>query len=136
MQTYNTIYGYTVNPYNRTLSSGGSSGGESALLALKGSPLGVGTDVGGSIRIPASFCGLYSLKPSFGRFPAFGIRNGMDGLEAVRSTVGPMASSLAGVEMWSKAGLRSQPWMSADPDCLPLPYRDVEVPKKLCFGES
>lgn len=44
------MYGYTSNPYNRDLSSGGSSGGESALLALRGSPLGVGTDVGGSIR--------------------------------------------------------------------------------------
>lgn len=44
------MYGYTTNPYNRNLSSGGSSGGESALLALRGSPLGVGTDVGGSVR--------------------------------------------------------------------------------------
>lgn len=49
-QTYNAIFGYTSNPYNRTLSSGGSSGGESALIALRGSPMGVGTDVGGSIR--------------------------------------------------------------------------------------
>lgn len=49
-QTYNAIYGYTSNPYNRNLSSGGSSGGESALLALRGAALGVGTDVGGSIR--------------------------------------------------------------------------------------
>ncbi|KAK5029525.1 hypothetical protein LTS07_005987 [Exophiala sideris] len=50
-ETYNAIYGYTANPYNRNLSSGGSSGGESALLALRGAPLGVGTDVGGSVRL-------------------------------------------------------------------------------------
>ena len=55
LQTYNAIFGYTLNPYHRELSSGGSSGGESALLALRGSPLGVGTDVGGSIRKSTHF---------------------------------------------------------------------------------
>ncbi|KAL3467841.1 amidase signature domain-containing protein [Aspergillus heterothallicus] len=133
-ETYNAIYGYTSNPYNRSLSSGGSSGGESALLALRGSPLGVGTDVGGSVRIPASFCGLYSLKPSAGRFPTLGLRDGMEGQETVLNAVGPMAKSLAAIQLWSRAVLKSQPWMSADPQCLPIPYRDVEIPKKLCFG--
>lgn len=133
-KTYNSIYGYTSNPYNRNLSSGGSSGGESALLALRGSPLGAGTDVGGSVRIPASFCGLYSLKPSSGRFPTSGVQDGMEGQESVRNSVGPMSKSLACIEIWCKAVLKSEPWMRADPDCLPIPYRDVEVPKKLCFG--
>ncbi|KAL4869405.1 hypothetical protein BDV12DRAFT_185280 [Aspergillus spectabilis] len=133
-ETYNAIYGYTSNPYNRDLSSGGSSGGESALLALRGSPLGIGTDVGGSIRIPASFCGLYSLKPSSGRFPTSGLRDGMEGQEAVQNTVGPMATSLSAVEMWSRAVLKAQPLMSDNPNCLPLLYRDVDVPQKLCFG--
>ncbi|KIV77499.1 hypothetical protein PV11_09289 [Exophiala sideris] len=133
-ETYNAIYGYTSNPYNRNLSSGGSSGGESALLALRGAPLGVGTDVGGSVRIPASFCGLYSLKPSFGRFPTYGLRDGLEGQEAVRNSVGPMARSLEAVELWSRAVVQSEPWMAADPDCLPIPWREVEVPQKLCFG--
>ncbi|KAL7940887.1 putative Acetamidase [Trichoderma barbatum] len=133
-ETYNAIYGYTLNPYNRNLSSGGSSGGESALIALHGSPLGVGTDIGGSIRIPASFCGLYSLKPSFGRFPTYGIRDGLEGLESVRNAVGPLATSIAAVNMWSKAVIESEPWIGADPDCLYIPWRDVEVPEKLCFG--
>ncbi|KAL5335172.1 amidase signature domain-containing protein [Aspergillus crustosus] len=133
-ETFNPIYGYTSNPYNRDLTSGGSSGGESALLALRGSPLGIGTDVGGSVRIPASFCGLYSLKPSAGRFPTSGIRDGMVGQESVPNTVGPMATSLSAVEMWCRAVLKAQPWMSSDPDCLPIPYREVQVPQKLCFG--
>ncbi|KAI1619401.1 general amidase [Exophiala viscosa] len=133
-ETYNAIYGYTSNPYNRNLSSGGSSGGESALLALRGAPLGVGTDVGGSVRIPASFCGLYSLKPSFGRFPTYGLRDGLEGQEAVRNSVGPMARSLKAVELWSKAVVQSEPWIAADHDCLPIPWRKVEVPQKLCFG--
>jgi amidase len=67
-ETYNNVFGYTTNPYNTRLSSGGSSGGESSLLALRGTPLGIGSDIGGSVRIPASFTGLYALKPSFGRF--------------------------------------------------------------------
>ncbi|CAL5873023.1 uncharacterized protein PFLUO_LOCUS7292 [Penicillium psychrofluorescens] len=129
-ETYNAIYGYTSNPYNRRMSSGGSSGGESALLALKGSPLGVGTDIG----IPASFCGLYSLKPSSGRFPTYGIQDSLEGQEAIRNAIGPMAKSLDGIEIWSKAVLKSEPWMKDDPDCLPIPWRDVEIPKQLCFG--
>ncbi|CAG8019970.1 unnamed protein product [Penicillium salamii] len=133
-ETYNAIYGYTTNPHNRDLSSGGSSGGESALLALGGSPMGVGTDVGGSIRIPASFCGLYSLKPSSGRFPTSGLRDVMEGQKAVPNTVGPISRSIAGLELWSKAVSEMKPWMKADPDCFPIPYRDIEIADKLCFG--
>ncbi|KAK8849532.1 hypothetical protein IAR55_004866 [Kwoniella newhampshirensis] len=132
-ETYNNVWGYTTNPYNRKLSSGGSSGGESALLALKGSPLGVGTDIGGSIRIPASFCGLYALKPSFGRFATYGARSGLPGQEAVRSINGPMSTSLAAIELWSKAVVDKEPW-KYDPNMIPIPWRDVTVPEKLCFG--
>ena len=68
-ETVNNIIGYTTNPKNRNLSCGGSSGGEGALIALRGSPAGFGTDIGGSIRIPAAFNGLYGLRPSAGRMP-------------------------------------------------------------------
>ncbi|WWD20157.1 hypothetical protein CI109_104633 [Kwoniella shandongensis] len=132
-ESYNNVWGYTTNPYNRQLSSGGSSGGEGALLALKGSPLGVGTDIGGSIRIPASFCGLYSLKPSFGRFATYGARSGLPGQEAIRSINGPMSTSLAAVELWSKAVVDKEPW-KYDPNMIPIPWRDVTIPEKLCFG--
>ncbi|WVR08198.1 hypothetical protein IAU60_005245 [Kwoniella sp. DSM 27419] len=132
-ETYNNTWNYTSNPYNRDCSSGGSSGGESALLALKGSPLGVGTDIGGSIRIPASFCGLYSLKPSFGRFATYGARSGLPGQEAIKSINGPMSTSLQSVELWSKAVVDSEPW-KRDPNMLPIPWRDVELPQKLAFG--
>ena len=63
----NPIWGRTLNPYSKAHTSGGSSGGEGALLAADGSPLGWGSDIGGSLRIPASYCGIYSLKPGFGR---------------------------------------------------------------------
>lgn len=61
----------TTQQYNRNLASGGSSGGEAVLQALKGSPLGIGTDLGGSIRIPTGFNYQYGLKPSFGRYVSF-----------------------------------------------------------------
>jgi amidase len=67
--SYNHVFGQCVNSLNRNLISGGSSGGEAALVAAKGSILGIGTDIGGSIRIPASLCGLYGLNPSCGRQP-------------------------------------------------------------------
>lgn len=60
-ESANNVYGRTVNPLNRKTTSGGSSGGESALIAMCGSPLGVGTDIGGSLRIPAACTGEQSL---------------------------------------------------------------------------
>ncbi|KAF5388559.1 hypothetical protein D9757_004595 [Collybiopsis confluens] len=66
-ETFNHVFGRTSNPYNRSLTCGGSSGGEGTLVAMRGSPLGVGSDIGGSVRIPAAFCGTYGLRPSYGR---------------------------------------------------------------------
>jgi amidase len=67
--SYNHVFGQSLNAFNRALISGGSSGGEGALVAAGGSVLGVGTDIGGSIRIPAALQGLYSIKPTRGRVP-------------------------------------------------------------------
>ena len=64
METISNVWGETNNAYHRGASSGGSSGGEGALLAMKGSPLGIGTDIGGSIRIPSAFNSLFGLKPT------------------------------------------------------------------------
>jgi aspartyl-tRNA(Asn)/glutamyl-tRNA(Gln) amidotransferase subunit A len=65
------LTGITRNPWNKAKTPGGSSGGSSAALAARFCPLALGTDGGGSIRIPASFAGVYGLKPSFGRVPAY-----------------------------------------------------------------
>ena len=69
----NPLWGVTKNPYNANYTPGGSTGGEGALLAMGGSAIGWGTDVGGSVRIPADFCGLYGFKPSSGRISTSGI---------------------------------------------------------------
>lgn len=63
-ETHNPIYGRTNNPYDLTRTCGGSSGGEAALIGAGASPFGIGSDIGGSIRMPASFCGIFGHKPS------------------------------------------------------------------------
>jgi amidase len=65
IETDNLVYGRTNNPYDLARTPGGSSGGEAAIVSACGSPLGLGTDAGGSIRIPAHFCGLAAIKPTF-----------------------------------------------------------------------
>ena len=72
IESDNLVYGRTNNPYDLARTPGGSSGGESAIVAACGSPLGLGTDAGGSIRIPAHFCGLAAIKPTSGRVPKTG----------------------------------------------------------------
>lgn len=90
-ETRNLVFGLTRNPWNLARSAGGSSGGEGALIAAGGSPLGLGADLGGSIRIPAAFCGVVGLKPSAGRIPTTG--HVPDTPEPVRhwNTIGPLA---------------------------------------------
>ena len=72
METYNHIYGQTVNPWNAARTPGGSSGGEAAIISAGGVPFGLGSDVGGSIRIPAAFCGVVGHKPSGRLVPTTG----------------------------------------------------------------
>ena len=70
IETDNPVHGRTSNPYDPARTPGGSSGGEAAIIAAEGSPCGLGTDSGASVRLPAHFCGLASLKPSAGPRPA------------------------------------------------------------------
>ncbi|KAI1293085.1 amidase [Xylaria venustula] len=129
-ESVNNTFGRTVNPLNRRLTSGGSSGGESALITFKGSPLGIGTDIGGSLRIPAACTGIFTLRPSFGRFPTLGCRSGLPGQEAVQSVNGPMTRTLSDLEHYSKAVVDSEPW-HVDPRCLPIPWRLATLPSRL-----
>src|SRR5271155_5931194 len=90
-QSYNDIYGTTNNPWDRTRSPGGSSGGEAAALAAGLSALGAGSDIAGSLRNPAHYCGIYGHKPSWGVIPNRG--HGPPGIVTPTdiSVVGPMA---------------------------------------------
>ncbi|KAF4594398.1 Acetamidase [Ophiocordyceps camponoti-floridani] len=129
-ESTNNLIGRTLNPWNRRTTAGGSSGGEAALVALRGSPLGVGTDIGGSLRIPAACCAVFTLRPSSGRFPVRGTRSGLPGQEAVASVNGPMARNLADLDLYCRAVVGAEPWLR-DPACVPLPWRAVPLPPRL-----
>ncbi|KAF2719712.1 amidase [Polychaeton citri CBS 116435] len=121
LDSHNNVFGRTLNPANRLLTPGGSSGGEGALIALRGSVLGIGTDVGGSIRIPAMCNGLFGVKPSHGRVPYAGLEGG--GLPGnnrltMEATAGPIAHSIRDCHMLLRVVSDSAPWAS-DPDVLP-----------------
>lgn len=122
-ETVNHIIKYTWNPKNRHLSCGGSSGGEGALIALRGSPIGFGTDIGGSVRIPAAFNGLFGLRPSAGRVPYEGAANSMDGQNTILSVIGPLAPNMRSLKMIFKAVLTQMPWYY-DPLVLEIPWRN------------
>lgn len=72
METWNKLYGRTSNPWDVTRTSGGSSGGEGAIVGAGGAVFGIGSDIGGSVRIPAAFCGTVGHKPSGGMIPLTG----------------------------------------------------------------
>jgi amidase len=93
--TDNPVYGRTNNPYNREHSAAGSSGGEAAILGAGGSPIGLGSDSGGSLRVPAHYCGISTLKPTTGRVPNTGAYQLPGGLSDPRSQIGPMSRFVA-----------------------------------------
>lgn len=105
METISNVWGETNGAHHSGTSPGGSSGGEGVLLALKASPLGVGTDIGGSIRIPAAFNGLYGLKATFGRFPGWATKSGIPGQDFIFSNNGPMARSISSIKLYCSAVL-------------------------------
>lgn len=121
LDSHNNVFGRTINPQNPQLTAGGSTGGEGALIALRGSILGVGTDVGGSIRIPAMCNGIYGFKPSCQRIPYYGQQSGT--LPAfsklsMASSAGPLATSLRDCELFLRTVASSRPW-ELDPDVVP-----------------
>uniref|UniRef100_A0A3Q3CYM8 Fatty acid amide hydrolase n=1 Tax=Haplochromis burtoni TaxID=8153 RepID=A0A3Q3CYM8_HAPBU len=121
----NPIYGQTVNPHNPQKTSGGSSGGEGALIGGGGSLLGIGTDIGGSIRIPASFCGICGFKPTAGRLSLQGVRPIYRGQKTVSSSPGPMARDVDSLALCMQA-LLCDHMFSLDPTVPPLPF-NMEV---------
>ncbi|KAM0473652.1 hypothetical protein ACHAPX_008057 [Trichoderma viride] len=110
LETSSNVYGVTVNPYNRTLTPGGSSGGESALVGMRGSLLGVGGDIGGSVRCPCAHVGIYGFKPSSKRISVFGQRANMAGKETILSTPGPMTVERDVLELFMKTAIAAEPW--------------------------
>lgn len=122
----NPVYGQCSNPRKLTHSPGGSSGGEAAVIVYGGSPLGIGTDIGGSIRLPAHFSGCVGFKPTQDRWPNRGLVAGIPGQEAIRSQCGPMARTVDDVafamQSWDTTRLSR-----ADGRTPPLPFGDIRA---------
>ncbi|XP_059196403.1 vitamin D3 hydroxylase-associated protein-like [Centropristis striata] len=117
----NPIYGQTLNPHNLQKTCGGSSGGEGALIGGGGSVLGLGSDIGGSIRIPASFCGICGFKPTPGRLSSTGVSPIYQGQKSVLSSVGPMARDVDSLALCMQA-LLCDHMFSLDPTVPPIPF--------------
>lgn len=99
----NPIWGRTSNPWNLERVPGGSSGGEAAAIASGMSVAGIGTDIGGSIRIPAAFCGVAGLKSTLDRWSNVGCTSALAGQEMIRSQIGPIARASRDVALLFRA---------------------------------
>jgi Asp-tRNA(Asn)/Glu-tRNA(Gln) amidotransferase A subunit family amidase len=119
-ETDNLLYGRTNNPWDLSLTAGGSSGGEAAAIASGCSAGGAGSDGGGSIRIPAHYTGICGLKPTPGRVPSTGHFPGSAGPFAQLGVVGPMARTIRDVEKLFEVMAGPDP---GDPASAPVPLR-------------
>ncbi len=120
-QSYNPVYGTTSNPWNTAHTPGGSSGGSAAALAAGLTGLELGTDIGGSIRVPAHYCGVFGHKPTWGICPNFGdpatSRTAMNDIAAL----GPLARSAGDLRLVLDAVARPDPADTAMAPTLPSP---------------
>jgi amidase len=122
LQSFNDVYGTTNNPYDTTRTCGGSSGGSAVALATGVSPLEIGSDIGGSLRHPANFCGVYALKPTFG---ALSLRGSVPPgpapyVETDLSVAGPMARTAADLRLLWEV-------LSGQPTPAPAPMAGARV---------
>jgi Asp-tRNA(Asn)/Glu-tRNA(Gln) amidotransferase A subunit family amidase len=122
-ESVNPLHGRTVSPWDPDRTPGGSSGGEAAAIASGCSAAGIGSDGGGSIRVPAHFAGICGLKPTPGRIPASGHQPACLGPFSIIGVVGPMARTVDDLYAIFKtvAG-----WDAGDPVAAPLPVGSLE----------
>ncbi|MFF9073589.1 amidase [Streptomyces sp. NPDC014872] len=128
MHTRSELFGDTVNPWDPSRTPGGTSGGDGAAVATGMAAVGLGNDSGGSIRIPASFCGVAGLKPTAGRFPADHRVLGPDDpgpASQMLVTDGPLARRVADLRLAYEALAGADP---RDPRAVPVPVRGEPLP--------
>lgn len=121
-ETDNEVYGRTNNPYDLARTSGGSSGGAAAIIAAGGSPLDIGSDTGGSIRVPAHCCGITGIRPTSGRVPRTGhiVPYGLGAIDSL-TTLGPMARKVEDLILTLPI-ISGVDWQ--DPAIVPIPLGD------------
>jgi amidase len=121
-ETHNLVYGRTNNPYDLARTPGGSSGGAAAILAAGGSPADFGSDTAGSLRVPASFCGIAALKPTWGRISRAGHILPPGGVVGRRTHVGPLARYVEDLALLLPILCGGD---SKDPDIVPAENQDA-----------
>lgn len=119
----NPLYGRTNNPWDLARTCGGSTGGEGAIIAARGSPLGLGNDLGGSIRVPCHFCGIHGFKPTSRRLPRQGARRALRGFDGMITQAGPMARFVEDLEIGLRA-LADNPGGEIIEDVIPASLPD------------
>ncbi len=117
----NRVFGSVHNPYDLAHTSGGSSSGEAVLIAAGGSPFGLGSDSGGSLRYPAHCCGIATLKPSAGRVPLTGHFPRIDAVTDPRTQIGPLARSVDDLALMLAVVAGPD---GRDPSVVPVPLDD------------
>lgn len=124
----NAVYGRCSNPWDPERTPGGSSGGEAAIIAAGGSPLGIGGDIGGSLRVPAHFCGIATLKPTSNRLTNLDNPRhlGPRGQEAIVSQQGILARSVADVALGTRI-LAAPGQALLDSTIPPVPWREPDT---------
>ena len=129
IQAYNDMFGTTVNPWNPERVPGGSSGGAAAAVAAGLTSFEIGTDIGGSIRFPSSFCGVFGHKPTWGMVPATGYLDHEAGgtTEADVNVLGPIARSAEDLELIFDLILRRSGPLVASPAPAPGDVRSLKV---------
>ncbi|KAK9473896.1 amidase signature domain-containing protein [Dipodascopsis tothii] len=132
-ESYNNVFGRSENPHVKGFTPGGSTGGEGALLAYGGGRVGMGTDIAGSVRIPAHFSGVYTVRSSFGRIPRAGNTSPTRGQDGITSIYSPMTRSFEDLEYVFKSIIDMKPW-NYDYTVHPIPWRTIELPPKLKIG--
>ena len=132
-ESRNPLFGTTVNPFALDRSPGGSSGGETAAIAAGMSPLGIGTDIGGSIRIPAHASGVAGLKPTLDRLPMAGVVTALAGQEIVRAQAGPIARTVGDLVLFMGA-LDPGRMAALDGRTPPLPWAPAPDVRGLRIG--
>ncbi|CAK7202871.1 hypothetical protein SEUCBS139899_005598 [Sporothrix eucalyptigena] len=135
LQTVSNLWGRTLNPFHRGFSAGGSSGGDGALVGMHGSPFCPSTDIGGSIRAPATFNGLYGIRPSSERIPKGGLTTSAPGQVSIKVSCGPVCHSVATLKLVTRTLLEHYKYIGYDPSCVPFPWQEsIFLQKKMCFG--
>lgn len=134
LETVSPLWGRTLNPYNSRFGPGGSSGGDGALVAMRGAPCApIASDIGGSIRAPAAFNGLYGMRPSSDRVPRTGLVSQRMGQISIKASCGPVCHSMMDLKLLAKLVV-THPTLPYEPSCVAGFWNEVPPKRRLVIG--